>query len=183
MGIGRVMTGLPGVFLDRDGVINQAVVRDGKPYPPAKLDDVEIIPGAIFSIKRLAEQGYVLIGITNQPDVARGTQSREIVEGINAMIQSRLLLREIFVCYHDNNDNCDCRKPKPGLILQAVEKYGIDLSQSWMVGDRWKDIAAGQAAGLKTIFVDYHYSEPYNGPLADFTVHDMTKVADIILRG
>lgn len=181
MGIGKVMNNLPAVFLDRDGVINQAVVRDGRPYPPASQNDVEIIPGAISSIQRLEERGYILIGITNQPDVARGTQSREIVEGINAMIQSRLPLREIFVCYHDNNANCDCRKPKPGLILQAAEKYGIDLSQSWMVGDRWKDITAGQAAGLKTIFVDYHYNEPYNGPLADFTVDDMAKVADIIL--
>ena len=162
------MAGLPAVFLDRDGVINRAVVRDGRPYPPARLEDVEILSGAISSIQRLAERGYVLIGITNQPDVARGTQSREVVESINAMILSRLPLREIFVCYHDNNDNCDCRKPKPGLILQAAEKYGLDLSQSWMVGDRWKDIAAGRAAGLKTIFVDYHYAETYEGVSAEF---------------
>ena len=166
------MAGLPAVFLDRDGVINRAVVRDGRPYPPARLEDVEILSGAISSIQRLAERGYVLIGITNQPDVARGTQSREVVELINAMILSRLPLREIFVCYHDNNDNCDCRKPKPGLILRAAEKYGLDLSQSWMVGDRWKDIAAGRAAGLKTIFVDYHYAETYEGVPADFTVKD-----------
>ena len=114
------MANLPAVFLDRDGIINRAVVRDGKPYPPARLSDVEILPGAISSIQRLAERGYVLIGITNQPDVARGTQSREVVEAINAMIQSRLPLREIFVCYHDNVDNCNCRKPKPGWLLQAV---------------------------------------------------------------
>ena len=177
------MSGIPAVFLDRDGIINRAVVREGQPYPPAGLKDVEIIPGAVSSIKRLAENGYIMIGITNQPDVARGTQSREIVEAINAMIQSRLPLREIFVCYHDNIDNCDCRKPKPGLIIMAAEKHGVDLSQSWMVGDRWKDITAGKAAGLKTIFVDYHYNERYEGPLADFTVDDMAKVADIILQG
>ena len=177
------MSGIPAVFLDRDGIINRAVVRDGRPYPPAGLKDVEIIPGAVSSIKRLAENGYIMIGITNQPDVARGTQSREIVEAINAMIQSRLPLREIFVCYHDNIDNCDCRKPKPGLILMAAEKHGVDLSRSWMVGDRWKDIAAGKAAGLKTIFVNYHYNERYGGPLADFTVDDIAKVADIILQG
>jgi len=177
------MAGLPAVFLDRDGVINRAVVCDGKPYPPARLEDVEILPGAISSIQRLSERGYVLIGITNQPDVARGTQSREVVESINALIQSRLPLREIFVCYHDNRDNCDCRKPKPGLILQAAEKYGLDLSRSWMVGDRWKDITAGQAAGLKTIFVDYHYTETYEGAPADFTVVDTSFLADIILKG
>ena len=177
------MTGLPAVFLDRDGIINRAVVRDGKPYPPARLSDVEILPGAISSIQQLAERGYVLIGITNQPDVARGTQSRDVVESINAMIQSRLPLHEIFVCYHDNINNCNCRKPKPGLIVQAAEKYKVDLSKSWMVGDRWKDIAAGQAAGLKTIFVDYHYAETYEGAPSDFTVEDTSFLADIILKG
>ena len=177
------MAGLPAVFLDRDGVINRAVVRDGKPYPPAQLEDVEILPGAISSIGRLAGRGYVLICITNQPDVARGTQSKDIVESINALIQSCLPLREIFVCYHDNADNCECRKPKSGLILRAAEKYGLDLSQSWMVGDRWKDIAAGQAVGLKTIFVDYHYAETYEGTPADFTVEDTVYLADIILKG
>ncbi len=171
------------VFLDRDGVLNRAVVRDGKPSPPARLEDVEILPGAITSLQRLADCGYVLIGITNQPDVARGTQSRQVVESINALIQSRLPVCEIFVCYHDNIDNCDCRKPKPGLILQAAEKYGLDLSQSWMVGDRWKDIAAGQTAGLKTIFVDYHYTETYKGAPADFTVEDTAFIADFILKG
>ena len=176
------MAGLPAVFLDRDGVINRAVVREGRPYSPARLEDVEILSGAISSIQRLAERGYVLIGITNQPDVARGTQSREVVESINAMILSRLPLREIFVCYHDTKDNCDCRKPKPGLILQAADKYGLDLSQSWMVGDRWKDIAAGRAAGLKTIFVDYHYAETYEGVPAEFTVKDTLFLSDIILK-
>jgi D-glycero-D-manno-heptose 1,7-bisphosphate phosphatase len=177
------MAGLPAVFLDRDGVINRAFVRGGRPYPPARLEDVEILSGAISSLQRLAERGYVLIGITNQPDVARGTQSREVVESINAIILSRLPLREIFVCYHDNKDNCDCRKPKPGLILRAAEKYRLDLSQSWMAGDRWKDVAAGRAAGLKTIFVDYHYAETYEGLAADFTVQDTLFLSDIILKG
>ena len=99
------------------------------------------------------------------------------------MILSRLPLREIFVCYHDNYDHCDCRKPKPGLILRASDKYGLDLSQSWMIGDRWKDIAAGRAAGLKTIFVDYHYAETYKGASADFMVKDTSFLADIILKG
>ncbi len=177
------MAGLPAVFLDRDGIINRAVVRDGKPYPPAQLDDLEILPGSVTSLSRLADFGYILIGVTNQPDVARGTQSREMVESFNALIQSRLPVREIFVCYHDNVDHCDCRKPKPGLILQATDKYELDLSNSWMVGDRWKDIAAGQAVGLKTIFVDYHYAETYEGTPADFTVEDTVYLADIILKG
>jgi len=178
-----VTNGLSAVFLDRDGIINRALVRDGKPYPPARLDELEILPGSVTSLSRLADSGYILIGVTNQPDVARGTQSREMVESFNALIQSRLPVREIFVCYHDNVDHCDCRKPKPGLILQATDKYGLDLSSSWMVGDRWKDIAAGQAVGLKTIFVDYHYAEAYEGTPADFMVDDTVYLADIILKG
>jgi D-glycero-D-manno-heptose 1,7-bisphosphate phosphatase len=173
---------LPAVFLDRDGILNRAVVRDGKPYPPAKLEDVEILPDSITALQQLHAAGYILIGITNQPDVARGTQSRKVVESINGMIQSRLPVLEIFVCYHDNNDHCDCRKPRPGLILQAAEKHGLDLSQSWMVGDRWKDIAAGHNAGLKTIFVDYSYTETYEGIPPDFTVKDILFLPDIILR-
>ncbi len=170
------------VFLDRDGVLNRTVVRDGKPFPPDRLADVEILPGLTTSLQRLTDCGFVLIGITNQPDVARGTQTREVVESINALIQSKLPVREIFVCYHDSGDECDCRKPKPGLIFQAAQKYGLDLSLSWMIGDRWKDIAAGKVAGLKTIFIDYHYNEPYKGAPADFTVEDATFIANIIMN-
>ena len=177
------MSSLAAVFLDRDGIINRAIVRDGKPFPPARQEELEILPGTVPALSSLSRSGYVLIGITNQPDVARGTQSRQNVESFNALLQNQLPIREIFVCYHDNRDHCNCRKPKPGLILQAAQKYGIDLSRSWMVGDRWKDIAAGQAAGLKTIFVDYHYAEAYEGLSADFTVEDTSLLADIILKG
>lgn len=176
------MADLPAVFLDRDGVLNRAIVREGKPYPPADLEEVEILPGTIKSLQLLQAAGYMLIGITNQPDVARGEQTRGVVESINMMIQSHLPVREIFVCYHDSLDQCDCRKPKPGLILQAAKIYGLDLSKSWMVGDRWKDIAAGHAAGLKTIFVDYQYAEIYQGAPADFTVKNTLFLTDIILK-
>jgi D-glycero-D-manno-heptose 1,7-bisphosphate phosphatase len=183
MGICEVTNGLPAVFLDRDGIINRAMIRDGRPYPPSHLDELEILPGSITSLLKLADSDYILIGITNQPDVARGTQTREMVEAFNTLIQSRLPIHEIFVCYHDNIDNCECRKPKPGLILKAADKYKLDLSKSWLVGDRWKDIAAGQAVGLKTIFVNYHYAEDYAGVPADFIVEDTMSLADIILKG
>lgn len=173
---------VPAVFLDRDGVINRSVVRDGKPYPPASLEELELIPGAIDSLKKLAEAGYLLIGVTNQPDVARGSQSLEMVEAINSHIKMKLPVTAIFTCYHDNQDDCPCRKPKPGLILQGAQEYGVDLTKSWMVGDRWKDISAGQAAGLHTVFVDYHYIETYNGPPAEFVIEDMAALAGIILH-
>jgi len=175
------MAGAAAVFLDRDGVLNRAIVKGGQPYPPGRVEEVMIFPGILSALKRLDEAGYVLVGVTNQPDVARGTQSRQTVEAINAVLISQLPLREIFVCYHDDLDGCKCRKPKPGLIFQAAEKYGLDLARSWMVGDRWKDIAAGHAAGLKTIFVDDHYAEAYCGPRPDFSVQDIGSIADIIL--
>ncbi len=177
------MAGFPAVFLDRDGVLNRAMLRDGKPFPPVSLDEVEILPGAFSSLKRLEAAGFVLIGITNQPDVARGSQSREMVESINRAILSQLPIREIFACYHDDSDECECRKPKPGLIFEAAKKYGLDLRRSWVVGDRWKDIAAGQCAGLKTIFVDYHYAETYRALPADCVVKDTAFLAEIILDG
>jgi D-glycero-D-manno-heptose 1,7-bisphosphate phosphatase len=177
------VSGLPAVFLDRDGIINRAIVRDGKPFPPARLEELQILPGTVTALSLLSSAGYLLIGVTNQPDVARGTQSRQTVESFNALLRSQLPIHEIFVCYHDNGDHCNCRKPKPGLILEAAQKYGLDLSRSWMIGDRWKDIAAGQAVRLKTIFVDYHYAETYKGRPAYFTVEDTTFLADIILNG
>jgi D-glycero-D-manno-heptose 1,7-bisphosphate phosphatase len=176
------MPRVPAVFLDRDGVINQAVVRDGNPYPPARLEDVQFLSGAKDFFKKLTDHGYILIGITNQPDVARGTQSREVVEQINDLIVSSLPVKEIFMCYHDDGDDCTCRKPKPGLILQAAEKYQLDLSRSWMIGDRWKDIAAGAAAGLQTIFVDYEYNEIYRGPQPGYTIAAVSEAAQIILK-
>jgi len=176
------MTGIPAVFLDRDGIINRAIVRDRRPYPPTTLDEVEIIPGVVNSLQRLDAHGYLLIGISNQPDVARGRESRESVEAINAFLLSQLPVREILVCYHDDADGCECRKPKPGLILQAAMKYNLELQSSWMVGDRWKDIAAGKAAGVKTVFVDYHYSEKYKCNPADIIIDDVSLLADVILN-
>lgn len=182
MGVCQVMSGVPAVFLDRDGIINHSVVRDGKPYPPASLNELKIIPGAISSITKLADAGFLLIGVTNQPDVARGIQSRKAVEEINLYIRAELPVTAIFTCYHDNKDDCSCRKPKPGLILEAAKEYNINLAQSWMVGDRWKDISAGQAVGLRTVFVDYHYNETYNGQPAEFVIEDMSALVDIILH-
>jgi D-glycero-D-manno-heptose 1,7-bisphosphate phosphatase len=147
------------VFLDRDGVLNRADVRDGKPYPPADLDEVEILPGVVEACTTLHEAGFLLIAVTNQPDVARGAQHREIVEAINQVLQAHLPLDDVRVCYHDDIDHCSCRKPEPGLLLEATRDWDIDLSTSFMVGDRWKDVEAGQRAGCKTVFVDCGYAE------------------------
>lgn len=177
------MTGalFPAVFLDRDGVINCAVVRNGKPYPPDSINELIIMPNAELILSRLREAGYLLIGITNQPDVARGKQRKEIVEEINEYLLKKLPVTEIFVCYHDDKDKCYCRKPNPGLLLEAASKYSLNLSQSFMVGDRWKDIQAGQRAGCKTIFLDHGYLEPKPDPAADYDIKSLEDLLSIIL--
>ena len=146
------------VFLDRDGVLNEAIVRDGRPYPPARVEDLKLIPDTA-SLIRLKEAGFLLIVVTNQPDVARKTQTQEVAEAIHAAIQAAMPIDEFRVCWHDDAASCDCRKPKPGLLLQAAAHWDIDLSRSFMIGDRWRDIDAGVAAGCATVLIDRHYTE------------------------
>jgi D-glycero-D-manno-heptose 1,7-bisphosphate phosphatase len=158
MGIGDALTNRA-VFLDRDGVINRAIVRNGKPFPPSTLSELEILPGVSEAITRLRSAGFRLIVVTNQPDVARGVQTREGVEAIHAALQSKLDLDEFRVCYHDDADRCHCRKPAPGLLLGAARDSKLDLPSCFMVGDRWRDVEAGERAGCRTVFIDYGYDE------------------------
>lgn len=168
------------VFLDRDGVLNRVVMRDGKPHPPASAEDLEILPGVSDALHKLRDAGFLLIVITNQPDVARGTQTREVVEAMNAQLVSELAIDEVLTCYHDGDD-CDCRKPKPGAILDAARRHGIALDQSFMAGDRWRDIEAGQRAGCRCLFVDNGYREQQ--PAAPYVrVSSLAAAADWILE-
>ena len=169
------------IFLDRDGVLNRAVVRGGKPYPPVGPAEVEILPGVGEACVTLHEAGFLLVAVTNQPDVARGTQRREVVEVIHQALQARLPLDGVRVCYHDDADGCSCRKPKPGLLLGSARDWDIDLAASFMVGDRWQDIEAGRRAGCKTIFVDYGYVE--RAPdRPDHRVGSLVEAVDWILQ-
>ena len=158
MGIGT-LGDRKAVFFDRDGVLNEAIVREGKPYPPSTLAEVRIVDGAIEGCRLLKCAGFVLVGVTNQPDVARGTAKKETIEAINGHIRARVGLDDFRVCYHDDADRCRCRKPNPGLLLDAARDWGIDLAGSFMVGDRWRDVQAGARAGCRTIFFDRHYEE------------------------
>jgi len=169
----------PAVFLDRDGVINRTFVRDGVPHPPASIDQLEILPGVADALQRLHAMGLPLIVVTNQPDVARGTQTRETVERINDRLRQSLPLTAVYACFHDDADECDCRKPKPGMLLRAAEGHGIDLSRSWMVGDRWSDVAAGADAGCKTILISLAYSEGHRCT-PDARVADLSEAVDRI---
>jgi len=156
------------VFLDRDGILNNAIVCDGKPYPPSSVAEVQIPPGVADGIMQLKNLGFLLIGVTNQPDVARGTTHRETVDAINGYLKSKLPLDEIYVCFHDDADGCSCRKPNPGLILDAAERHEVNLAASYVVGDRWKDIDAGRKSGCITVWVDYGYSEMFKTGLPDY---------------
>jgi len=143
----------PAVFLDRDGVINRALIRDGKPHPPPSVDEFEILPGVAEACAKLKQAGYLLVVATNQPDVGRGTLKREIVEAMHEHMQRVLPIDRVEVCYHPGKgaSECDCRKPRPGMLLRAAKELNIDLTRSFMIGDRWRDIDCGHAAGVTTI--------------------------------
>jgi D-glycero-D-manno-heptose 1,7-bisphosphate phosphatase len=149
----------PAVFLDRDGVINRAFTRAGIPHPPARLADLELLPNVVEALQELKAHGYRLVVVTNQPDVARGISSRELIEAINGHLKDELGLDAVFSCFHDDADRCDCRKPAPGMLLRAARELAIDLSASFMVGDRWRDVEAGRRAGCRTFFIDCCYAE------------------------
>jgi D-glycero-D-manno-heptose 1,7-bisphosphate phosphatase len=149
----------PAVFLDRDGVLNRAIVRDGVTHPPGSLAEFELLPGVSEAVRTLADAGFKLVVVTNQPDVARGLQKRETVEEMNALLCRTLPILGVMTCYHDNADNCTCRKPKPGMILDAAHRFGLDVARSFLIGDRWSDVAAGQAAACRaSILIDTPYS-------------------------
>jgi D-sedoheptulose 7-phosphate isomerase len=172
----------PAVFLDRDGVINRPVIRDGKPFSPARPEEFELMPQVALSLLDLKTRGFDLYVITNQPDVARGSLSRDTVESIHREIVSTLPIDGIFACYHDDNDNCLCRKPKAGLLFEAQKKYNIDLSRSFMVGDRWRDIDAAHNAGCKAILIDYGYRERKPAQPPEATVRSLREAANWIMR-
>jgi transaldolase len=169
------------VFLDRDGVLNRTTVRGDTPYPPSTLAEVEILPGVPEALQRLRGRGLALVVVTNQPDVARGTQTQSRVEEINQFLAKRLGLDAVYTCYHDNADDCGCRKPKPGMLMRAARDHSLDLTKSFMVGDRWGDVAAGAAAGCETLLVNMPYSQCHRCS-PDHTVADLREAVDVILR-
>jgi D-glycero-D-manno-heptose 1,7-bisphosphate phosphatase len=169
------------VFLDRDGVLNKAFIRNGKPHSPDTIEEMIIVPDAAAALERLRQRGFRLIVATNQPDIARGRLTREQVDAMNAHLRRKLPLDAIEVCEHDDADRCDCRKPEPGLLLRSARSDGIALSESFMVGDRWRDIEAGHRAHCRTILIGDGYGETFRSQ-PDATVATLTEAADWILK-
>jgi D-glycero-D-manno-heptose 1,7-bisphosphate phosphatase len=168
------------VFLDRDGVLNKAFPEGDTTRPPMNVDELELLPGVPEALGRLRESGYVLVVVTNQPDVARGKQSRAAVEAINARMSAELPLLDVFACYHDNADRCHCRKPKPGLLLAAAAKWNLDTATAFLIGDRWSDIVAAHAAGCRGVLIDTPFSNAEKCS-PDFRAKDITTAVDWIL--
>ena len=168
------------VFLDRDGVINRAFDRNGILRPPASLRELEILPDVPEALCALKAHGYSLVVVTNQPDVARGTASRELVGRIHEGLKNDFGLDAILTCFHDDADRCDCRKPLPGLLFRAARDLDIDLSSSFMVGDRWRDVEAGKRAGCRTFLIDGGDQEKPSSS-CDFRVGSLLEASRIIL--
>jgi len=166
------------VFLDADGVLNEVIMKDGKPAAPVNISELVIPPEVKPALLKLKNAGYLLICVTNKPDIERGLMTQEMVDAITNKLMQTLPLDDMFICYHENSD---CYKPQPGMLLSAAQKYDIDLSQSYMIGDRWRDIGAGQNAKCKTIWIDRGYQEKKPDPAADYTVYSLGEGVDWIL--
>ena len=170
------------VFLDRDGVINRPIIVDGKPYPPQTVTDFEILPGVDRACLDLKSAGYLLIVVTNQPDVGRGILKKEVVEAIHQTMLRYLPIDWVEVCYHAGakfGEECECRKPKPGMLINAAAALNIDLSHSFVIGDRWRDIDCGKRAGCKTVFIEWRYQEKLTHQ-PDYRADDLLEAAKLI---
>jgi D-glycero-D-manno-heptose 1,7-bisphosphate phosphatase len=168
------------VFLDRDGVLNRTIVRSGKRTSPRTLAEVEMMVGAERGCSTLRAAGYVLVMVTNQPEIARGLQKAESLDEINRWLSERLRIQSVKVCPHDDQDGCDCRKPKPGMILEAAKELGINLRRSYLVGDRWRDIEAGRRAGCRTVLIAGD-GEESAGTVPDFRATSLAEASEWIL--
>lgn len=169
------------VFLDRDGVLNRSLVRDGRPYAPTTLAEFEWLSGVDEALQQLKNAGAKLVVVTNQPDVGNGFVTQDTVEAMHRRVRAELPVDDIRVCYHTAEENCSCRKPLPGMLREAADDHDIELEQSVMIGDRWRDIDAGAAAGCRTIFIDYGYKEARRVE-PDYIVASISEAAQIVIR-
>jgi D-glycero-D-manno-heptose 1,7-bisphosphate phosphatase len=173
--------GRKAVFLDRDGVIVVPEFRDGRSFAPVRLQDYRFYPEASAALSRLKSAGYLLVVVTNQPEVGRGIIAEPVLAEMHRQLLASLPIDLVKVCRHTAEDRCSCRKPKPGMLLEAASEFGISLLESYMVGDRASDIEAGQAAGCRNVFIDLGYTREPKPDNASFTVSSIAQAADVIL--
>lgn len=171
----------PAVFFDRDGVITVPKSVHGKGFAPRNLTDFKFYEDAIACLKKTRDAGFLNIVVSNQPDIATGLLQSSVLNEMNKTLLKELTLDDVINCQHILENNCDCRKPKPGMIYTAVEKHNLDLSNSWIIGDRDSDIEAGLTAGIRTIFIERHWADE-NGFKSDFRSESLNEAVDIIIK-
>jgi len=169
------------VFLDRDGVLVIPEFRDGRSFAPQRLEDFRLYPEAQRCVSSIKSAGYQVIVVTNQPDVGAGLVDRAVVDAMHERLLQELPVDALEVCFHTTNDNCDCRKPKPGMLARAALRHSIDCTNSIMVGDRASDVEAGRAVGCTTIFIDLGYRDEQAGQ-ADHIVSSLAEATNVILK-
>jgi D-glycero-D-manno-heptose 1,7-bisphosphate phosphatase len=167
-----------GVFLDRDGVLVEAIVRDGRALAPTRLEDFRLVPDASVQVERLREAGLVCLVFTNQPEVSRGILDLQVLESMHTQLREAVRVDDILTCPHDETDGCTCRKPLPGMLYTGAQQWSVDLGESFVIGDRWRDIEAGRAAGCYTVLLNRPYS---NCDTADATCHHLGEAVDTVL--
>ena len=169
------------VFLDRDGVINHIVYHKevNKPSSPWNIQEFKLIEHIEKPLKDLKNMGFLLFIISNQPDIPRGNIKKGTTEEINKIIYKKYPIKEIMVCSHDDKDNCNCRKPKPGMIFELSGKYNVDLEKSFLIGDSWKDMEAGENAGIKSILIEWDYNKEVK---AEYRVGNLKSAVKLIHR-
>jgi D-glycero-D-manno-heptose 1,7-bisphosphate phosphatase len=168
------------IFLDRDGVINPLIIREGQRTSPRSMSEWQIFSDVEPSLQRLRDAGYLLLVITNQPEIARKQSDPRIVNEFHQELLSKRMVNAIKMCPHDDADNCACRKPRPGMIIDHQKEMGVDLSRSFVIGDTWKDVNAGAAAGVCTILLRREYS---GDAQPDYELSTLTEAVDLVLRG
>jgi transaldolase len=169
------------VFLDRDGVLVVPEMRDGRSFAPRRFEDLRFYPEAKAALDRLKQAGFLLVVVTNQPDVGKGLISQSTLDQMHDRMSRELPIDRIEVCSHKQSDDCACRKPKPGMLFGAARDCHIDLKESFMVGDRASDIAAGEAAGCRTIFIDLGYVSELKPNSPNHAVRSIAEATNIIL--
>ncbi len=167
------------VFLDRDGVLNEAIIQDNKAYAPLTLAAFHLVPDAAKQVERLREAGLLCVVFTNQPEIARGRLRRETLEAMHRLLRTVVTLDDVLICTHDSTEGCGCHKPQPGMLRAAAIRWGIELKSSFVIGDRWRDVEAGRAAGCYTILIERSYSQCST---ADICVAGLSQAVDVILR-
>jgi D-glycero-D-manno-heptose 1,7-bisphosphate phosphatase len=167
------------IFLDRDGVINHVLYHEGvnKPSSPWKFEEFQLYNGVEKPLEELRKMGFLLLIISNQPDISKGKIEEGMTEKVNKIIFEKLPIQDILICPHEDRHNCNCRKPKPGMIIELSKKWNVDIGKSFLIGDRWKDIEAGENAGCTSILLD----KPYNKDTkAEYRTKDLQSAVELI---